>query len=178
MSNWKILKAPRRKSKPAPVHPLRRTPRLRKLRVTGRGGQHGRTMNFFSAAARRLAWVDYEKVSVAMICRDARSTPYTFYRRFPNKQAFLYGLVLVSFREQTKAFNRAMDPDVWKDAGPKAIARRLVDEVIAGTLTVPMIGVTQLAVRIAMSKSKGAESYVEFREAVIKRSIELLSSKL
>jgi hypothetical protein len=31
---------------------------------------HGRTMNFFEAAARRLAWNDYEKVSVAMICRD------------------------------------------------------------------------------------------------------------
>ncbi len=71
-----------------------------------------------------------------------------------------------------------MDPEAWKDATPQAIVHRLVDEVIASTMSVSTIGVTQLAIRIAMSKPAGAEPYFEFREAVIQRAVELLSPKL
>jgi AcrR family transcriptional regulator len=152
--------------------------RLRKSRATGRGGRHGRTMTFFNSAARRLAWEGYERVSVAVICRDAGSSRYTFYRRFPSKAALEYGLVLVTFREMIRDFNRATDPKAWKDATPQAIVRRLVDEVIARTMTVPAIGVTQLTIRIALSTPKGAEPYFEFRAAIIDRSVALLSSKL
>jgi AcrR family transcriptional regulator len=135
-------------------------------------------MAFFNSAARRLAWEGYERVSVAMICRDARSSRYTFYRRFPSKPALEYGLVLVTFQEIIRHFNRAMDPKAWKDATPQAIVRRLVDEVIASTMTVPTIGVTQLAMRLAMSKPKGAEPYLEYRRAVIARAFELLAPRL
>ena len=72
-------------------------------------------MHFFTAATCRLASNDYEKVSVAMICRDARSTLYTFYRQFPNKRAFLYGLLLLTFRLRTSVFNEAMDKDDLTD---------------------------------------------------------------
>ncbi len=152
--------------------------RNRELRVTGAGGRHGRTMTFFNAATRRLAWEDYKRVSVATICRHALSTPYTYYKRFPSRSAFEYGLVLVAFKEMTRSFNRAMDPESWKKATPQAIVHRLVDRVIDSTMTVPAIGVTQLAIRIAMSKPKGAEPYFEFRAAVIDRAVELLSPKL
>ena len=161
-----------------PGVPAWRGKRHRELRVTGRGGQHGRTMIFFNSAAVRLSWNDYEKVSVAMICREAHSTTDTFYKRFPSKPAFYYGLVLVAFREMTRNFNRAMDPKAWKDATPQAIIYRLVDEVIASTMTVPTLGVTQLAIRIAMSKSIGAKPYLEFRAAILDRAVELLSPKL
>jgi hypothetical protein len=161
-----------------PSVPVWRGNRRRELRVTGRGGRHGRTMNFFGSAARRLAWEDYQKVSVAMICRDARSTPYTFYKRFPSRPSFEYALVLVTFREMTKAFNREMDPKAWKDATPQAIIYRLVDEIIASTMTVPTLGVTQLAIRIAMSKPKGAQPYIDYREAICDRAGELLAPKL
>jgi AcrR family transcriptional regulator len=163
---------------PIPMAKPRGKRRPRRSRATGRGGRHGRTMAFFNAAARRLAWEGYERVSVAMICRDARSSRYTFYRRFPSKPALEYGLVLVTFRERIRAFNRAMDPKAWKDATPQAIVRRLVDEVIANTMTVSTIGVTQLAMRIAMSKPKGAEPYLEYRRAVIDRAVELLAPRL
>jgi hypothetical protein len=113
-----------------------------------------------------------------MICRDARSTRYTFYKRFPSKPAFEYALVLVSFGEMTRAFKQAMEPKTWKEATPQAIVHRLVDEVIANTMTVPSIGVTQLAIRIAMSKPKGAKPYFEFRAAIIDRAEELLIPKL
>lgn len=152
--------------------------RLRKSRATGRGGEHGRMMAFFNSAARRLAWEDYERVSVAMICRDARCSRFTFYRRFPSKPALMQGLVLVTFGEMIRDFNQAMDPKAWKDATPQAIVHRLVDEVIARTMTVPTLGVTQLAIRIAMSMPKGAEPYFEFRAAVIDRSVALLSPRL
>jgi hypothetical protein len=161
-----------------PGVPAWRGKRRRELRVTGRGGRHGRTMNFFGSAARRLAWEDYQKVSVAMICRGARSTPYTFYKRFPSRPAFEYALVLVTFRDRTGAFNQAMEPKAWKDATPQAIVYRLVDEVIASTMTVPTLGVTQLAIRIAMSKPKGAKPYFEYRAAIIDRAVELLIRKL
>src|ERR1700722_15541567 len=161
-----------------PGVPAWRGKRHRELRVTGRGGRHGRTMNFFGSAARRLAWEDYQKVSFAMICWNARSTPYTFYKRFPSRPAFEYALVLVTFREMTKAFNREMDPKAWKDATPQAIVYRLVDEVIASTMTVLTLGVTQLAIRIAMSKPKGAEPYINYREVICDRAVELLAPKL
>jgi len=161
-----------------PGVPAWRGKRHREQRVTGAGGRHGRTMTFFNAAVRRLAWEDYKRVSVATICRHALSTPYTFYKHFPSRSAFEYGLVLVAFKEMTRDFNKAMDPESWKKATPQAIVYRLVDEVIASTMTVPTIGVTQLAIRIAMSKPKGAEPYFEFREAVISRAVELLSPKL
>jgi len=161
-----------------PGVPAWRGRRRREQRVTGRGGRHGRTMTFFNSAARRLAWEDYQKVSVAMICRDARSTPYTFYKRFPSRPAFEYALVLVTFRERTKAFNQAMDAKAWKDASPQAIVYRLVDEAIASTMNVPTLGVTQLAIRIAMSKPKGAEPYFEYRAAIIERATELLIPKI
>jgi AcrR family transcriptional regulator len=135
-------------------------------------------MAFFNSAARRLAWQSYERVSVAMICRDARSSRYTFYRRFPSRPAFEYALVLVTFREMTKAFNRETDPNAWKDATPQAIIYRLVDEIIASTMTVPTLGVTQLAIRIAMSKPKGARPYIDYREVIIDRAAELLAPKL
>lgn len=140
--------------------------------------RHGRTMNFFDAAARRLAWNDYEKVSVAMICRDARSTRYTFYRRFPNKQAFYYALVLVTFRSRIAAFSRAMHEFELQKPTASEIIARIVDEVIAGTMTVSGIGVTQLAVRIGTSKPKGAEPYVAYRKAVTAAAVDLLSPKL
>jgi len=177
VANWKISTKPRPKNLPADkIRP--RTRRARKSRVTGRGGRHGRTMTFLNAAARRLAWNDYEKVSVAMICRDARSTPYTFYKRFPSKPAFFHCAVLVTFRERTKAFSKAMDAKLWEDVTPQAIVYRLVDEVVANTLTVATIGMTQLAMRLAMSKPKGAEPYLEFRAAIIGCGVELLSNKL
>lgn len=150
----------------------------RKSRVTGRGGLHGRTMNFFDAALRRLAWNDYDKVSVAMICRDARSTPYTFYRRFPNKRAFLYALVLVSFRSRTSAFNETMGKVDWKVRTPLEIIDRVVDEVVTGTMTVSGVGVTQLAVRLGMSKPRSAQPYFNYREAVTGRAVALLSPKI
>jgi hypothetical protein len=78
----------------------------------------------------------------------------------------------------TKAFNREMDPKAWKNATPQAIIYRLTDEVIASTMTVPTLGVTQLAIRIAMSKPKGAEPYFEYRAAIIDRAVELLFPKL
>src|SRR6185312_3217383 len=109
---------------------MRQFTRTRRSRATGRGGTHGRTTNFFTAAARRLAWNDYESVSVAMICRDARSTPYTFYRRFPNKRAFLYALVLVTFRERTRAFERKLHGQDWNNRKPQAIIQEIVAEVI------------------------------------------------
>ncbi len=135
-------------------------------------------MNFLAAAARRLAWEDYEKVSVAMICRDARSTLHTFYRRFPNKPALMYAAVLVTFRERLKAFSRTMAAETWKDASPQTIVYRLVDEIVASTLTVPTIGITQLAMRLGMSKPLAAKPYLEFRTAIIDRSVELLAPKL
>src|ERR1700722_1889556 len=161
-----------------PGIPAWRGKRRREQRVTGRGGRHGRTMTFLNSAARRLAWEDYQKVSVGMICRDARSTPYTFYKRFPSRPAFEYALILVTFRERAKLFNREMDPKAWKDATPQAIVYRLVDEVIASTMNVPTLGVTQLAIRIAMSKPKGAEPYFEYRAAIIERATELLIPKI
>jgi hypothetical protein len=84
----------------------------------------------------------------------------------------------VTFLEMTGGFNRAMAPEAWKDATPQAIIFRLVDEVITNTLSVPTIGVIQLAMRIRMSKPKGAEPYIQFRSAVIDRAVELLSPKL
>jgi AcrR family transcriptional regulator len=177
-ANKRKIELRMKEAKNNPGVPAWRGKRHRELRVTGRGGRHGRTMTFFSAAARRLAWEDYEKVSVAMICRDARSTLQTFYKRFPGKPAFEYALVLVSFGEMTRAFKQAMEPETWKEATPQAIVHRLVDEVIANTMTVSSIGVTQLAIRVAMSRPKGAEPYFEFRAAVIDRAVELLSPKL
>lgn len=147
-------------------------------RPTGRGGTHGRTMNFLNAAARRLAWEDYEKVSVAMICRDARSTLHTFYRRFPNKRALEYAAIYVTFKERLKIFDRAMALVTWKDASPQTVVYRLVGEIIASTLTVPTIGITQLALRLGMSKPMAAEPYLEFRTAVVDRAVELLAPKL
>src|SRR3984957_15350842 len=161
-----------------PGIPAWRGKRRREQRVTGRGGRHGRTMTFLNSAARRLAWEDYQKVSVGMICRDARSTPYTFYKRFPSRPAFEYALILVTFRERAKLFNREMDPKAWKDATPQAIVYRLVDEVIASTMNVPTLGVTQLAIRIAMSKPKGAEPYINYLEVICDRAVELLAPKL
>lgn len=154
---------------------MKSSSRQRKSRVTGRGGVHGRTMNFFEAAARRLAWNDYERVSVTMICRDARSTPYTFYRRFPNKHAFLYALVLVTFRSRTTAFADAMHAFGSQKRTVAEIIDRIVDEVIAGTMTVFGIGATQLAVRVGMSKPIGAEPYITYRETVADRAAALLS---
>lgn len=148
-----------------------------KSRVSGRGGIHGRTMNFFDAAARRLAWHDYERVSVAMICRDARSTPYTFYRRFPNKRAFHYALVLVAFRLRTSKFNERMR-EFGKELTAGEIIDRIVDEIIAGTVTVSGIGVTQLAIRIVMSKREAGEPYLAYRQAVTDTAVELLSPKI
>ncbi|HEV2163140.1 MAG TPA: hypothetical protein VGR52_13035 [Stellaceae bacterium] len=135
-------------------------------------------MNFLGALARRLAWEDYEKVSVAMICRDARSTLHTFYRRFPNRRALEYAAIYVTFKERTKAFDRAMAPVTWKDASPQTIIHRLVDEFIASTLTVPTIGITRLALRLGMSKPMAAEPYLGFRTAVVDRAVELLAPKL
>jgi AcrR family transcriptional regulator len=135
-------------------------------------------MNFLGALARRLAWEDYEKVSVAMICRDARSTLHTFYRRFPNKRALEYAAIYVTFKERIKAFDRAMAPVTWKDASPQAIIHRLVDEIIASTLTVPTIGITQLALRLGMSKPMAAEPCLEFRTAITDRAVELLAPQL
>jgi len=177
-ANKRKIEERMKEAKNNPGVPAWRGKRHRELRVTGAGGRHGRTMTFFNAAVRRLAWEDYKRVSVATICRHALSTPYTFYKRFPSRTAFEYGLVLVAFKEMTRGFNKAMAPEAWKEATPQAIVHRLVDEVIASTMTVPTIGVTQLAIRIAMSKPKGAEPYFEFREAVISRAIELLSPKL
>ena len=152
--------------------------RHREQRSSRSGSRHGRTMKFFNSAALRLSWEDYEKVSVATICRNARSTLFTFYRRFPNRPAFEYGLVRVTFLKMTRGFNREMAPEAWKDATPQAIIFRLVDEVIANTMRAPTIGVIQLAMRIRMSKPKGAEPYIQFRSAVIDRAVELLSPKL
>ena len=174
----RIFKLRMEERKHNPGAPAWRGKRHREQRVTGHGGRHGLTMIFFNFAIQRLAWEDYKKVWVAMICRDSGSTPYTFYRRFPSKLAFEYALVLVAFREMTRAFNRAMDPETWKDATPQAIVYRLVDEVIASTMSGSTIGVTQLAIRIAMSKPAGAKPYFEFREAVIQRAVELLSPRL
>jgi AcrR family transcriptional regulator len=178
MTNRKIWEKRRGDMLPIFMARPRGKGRLRKSRATGRGGRHGRTMAFFNSAARRLAWEPYERVSVAMICRDANSSRYTFYHRFPSKPALMYGLVLVTYRELIRDFNRTMAPEAWKDATPQAIVRRLVDEVVASTMTVPTIGVTQLAIQIAMSKPEGAEPYFEFRAAVIDRAIKLLSAKL
>src|SRR5208282_3656255 len=152
--------------------------RHREQRFSGAGSRHGRTMKFFNSAAWRLSWEDYEKVSVATICRNATSTPYTFYKRFPNRPAFEYALVRVTFLEMTRGFGRELTPEAWKDATPQAIIFRLVDKVIANTMCVPIIGVIQLAMRIRMSKPKGAEPYIRFRSAVIDRAVELLSPKL
>ncbi len=135
-------------------------------------------MNYFNAATQRLAWEDFEKVSVAMICRNAHGTTDSFYCRFPSKRAFEYALVRVTFQEMTRNFNRAMAPEAWKKAPARAIIYRLVDEVIASTMNVPTIGVTQLAVRIGMSKPKGAKPYLEFRAAIMDRAVELLAPKL
>jgi len=152
--------------------------RHREQRFSGAGSRHGRTMKFFNSAAWRLSWEDYEKVSVATICRNARSTPYTFYKRFPSRPAFEYALVRVTFLEMTRGFGRELAPEAWKDATPQAIIFRLVDKVIANTMSVPTIGVIQLAMRIRMSKPKGAEPYIQFRSAVIDRAVELMSPKL
>ncbi len=173
-----IFKLRMEERKHNPGAPAWRGKRHREQRVTGHGGRHGLTMIFFNFAVQRLAWEDFKKVSVAMICRDSGSTPDTFYRRFPSKRAFEYALVLVAFREMTRAFNRAMDPESWKDATPQAIVHRLVDEVIASTMSGSTLGVTELAIRIAMSKPAGAKPYFEFRETVIQRAVELLSPRL
>ncbi len=178
MANPKVREERRGETLPIVMARPQGKRRPRKSRATGRGGRHGRTMAFFNAAARRLAWEDYERVSVAMICRDARSSRYTFYRRFLSKRALEYGLVLVTFREMIRDFNRAMALEAWKDATPQAIVYRLVDEVIARTMTVPTIGVTHLAMRLAMNKPKGAEPYLEYRAAIINRAVELLSPRL
>ncbi len=135
-------------------------------------------MNYFNSATRRLAWEDFEKVSVAMICRNARGTTDSFYRRFPSKRAFEYALVRVTFQEMTRNFNRTMDPVTWKNTPPRAIIYQLVDEVIASTMNVPTLGVTQLAMRIGMSKPEGAKPYLEFRAAILDRAVELLAPKL
>jgi len=177
-ANKEKIKIRMEEKKNNPGVPAWRGRRHRELRVTGRGGRHGRTMTFFNSAAWRLSWEDYEKVSVATVCRNAHSTPYTFYKRFPSRPAFEYALVRVTFLEMTGGFNRAMAPETWKDATPQAIIFRLVDEIVANTLSAPAIGVIQLAMRIRMSKPKGAEPYIGYRSAVIDRAVELLFPKL
>lgn len=152
--------------------------RHREQRSSRSGSRHGRTMKFFNSAALRLSWEDYERVSVGMICRNAPSTLFTFYRRFPSMPAFEYALVRVTFMEMTRGFGRELAPEAWKDAKPQAIIFRLVDMIIANTMSVPTIGVIKLAMRIRMSKPKGAEPYIQFRSAVIDRAVELLSPKL
>ncbi len=80
-----IFKLRMEERKNNPGAPAWRGKRHREQRVTGHGGRHGMTMIFFNFAVRRLAWEDYKKVGVAMICRDAGSTPYTFYRAVPEQ---------------------------------------------------------------------------------------------
>ncbi len=177
-ANKRMIELRMKEAKNNPGVPAWRGKRHRELRVTGRGGRHGRTMTFFNSAAWRLSWEDYERVSVGMICRNAHSSQDTFYKRFSGRPAFEYGLVRVTFLEMTRGFNRAMAPETWKDATPQAIIFRLVDEIVANTLSAPAIGVIQLTMRIRMSKPKGAEPYIQFRSAVIDRAVELLSPKL
>jgi AcrR family transcriptional regulator len=149
----------------------------RRRRPIRPGFADGKRAAFRSAAVRRYAWEDYERIEVRKLAREAGVSVYTFYNRFGGLEAFWYALAGSQFQAATRAMDRELDPKAWGDAPPGKIIRRIVEHVVTG-MDCDTIGITRMCVRLAMTAPKAAESFRDYRSAITDRAIELLAPKL
>jgi hypothetical protein len=73
--------------------------------------------------------------------------------------------------------DREFDPKAWGDASPEKIIRRIVEHVVRG-MNGDTIGITRMAVRLAMTAPKAAESFCDYRSAITDRAVKLLAPKI
>jgi len=132
---------------------------------------------FFAAAVRRYAWNDYERVGVRELGAYAGVSADTFYDRFGSQRAFWYAVATAQFQGAIRAMNREFDPTTWAEAPPQTIIRRIAGHVVNG-LAGDTIGITRMAVRLAMTAPRAAEAFEEYRSALTDRAVTLLAPKL
>src|SRR5665213_744887 len=149
----------------------------RRRRPIRPGFADGKRGAFRSAAVRRYAWEDYERIEVRKLVREAGLSGYTFYNRFGSLEAFWYALAGTQFQAATRAMDREFDPKTWGDAPPGKIIRRIVEHVVTG-MDCDTFGITRMCVRLAMTAPKAAESFRDYRSAITDRAVELLAPKL
>jgi len=77
-----------------------------KRRQSAKGILDRRSVFFHAAGLKLLANADYEKISIAMIAKEAGSSVGAFYYRYPDKTAFLRRLILETFRGLEKEYER------------------------------------------------------------------------
>lgn len=132
---------------------------------------------FFAAAVRRYAWQDYERVGVRELAGYAGVSADTFYDRFGSQRAFWYAVATAQFQAAIRATDREFDLKTWAEAAPETIVRPIARHVVSG-MTSDTIGITRMAVRLAMTAPKAAEAFHEYRTLLTERAVKLLAPKL
>lgn len=85
---------------------MRRALDRNKRRQSAKGLLDRRSVFFHAAGLKLLANADYEKISIAMIAKEAGSSVGAFYYRYPDKAAFLRRLISETFRGLEKEYER------------------------------------------------------------------------
>jgi AcrR family transcriptional regulator len=110
------------------------------------GLQDGARWRIYEAGWRALNEADHEDVSVAHVAKAAGVSIGAFYRRYPDKNAFLDSVVfnrLQSARERTE---KALEPIRWRRASNTKIVTGIVEHLVV-TLHGDMRGAVRTAFR-------------------------------
>jgi AcrR family transcriptional regulator len=132
---------------------------------------------FFTAAVRRYAWNDYERVGIRELARYAGVSVATFYDRFGSLRAFRYAVATAHFQAAARSLDREFDPKAWPDAPPQTIGRRIAWHVVS-SVAGDTIGITRMTVRLAMTAPRAAQAYEGYRSTLTEHAVRLLAPKL
>jgi len=130
-----------------------------------------------SAGRKLLATRDYDNVSVSMITAEVGCSVGAFYGRFTDKDTFLRTLISSTFDTSTRAADRDLDADHWRNASGAAVARAIVRHVVAQARG-ENAGVWRTAVKLGRTDPAALRALLTYRDGVADKATALLSHHL
>lgn len=134
------------------------------------------TYKLYTAACRLLRDHDHEQMSVAQVTKAAGISVGGFYRRFPNKDAFLRLVLAEHFYGSRNYMERVLSHARW-DGQPTGILTAAIVEQMMRDLHGPGAGVVRAALKLGHVKREKLEPLESYRRALADAAVTLLAPR-
>ena len=152
----------------------KRVPKGRRRRRGPDGKVHGIT----DAGIRLLAQKDYEAISMAKFACEAGCSVGALYARFPEKNAYLYHLVASAYRTMARRAETELQAQPTRRMSLPSLVRLVVEHVVSTMTDARAAGVIRATVKLSTVKPVTIEPFEDYRAAVTKVAIAVLSPRI
>jgi len=152
----------------------------KRVRKGGRGRRRpdGKVHGITDAGIRLLAQKDYEAISMARIAREAGCSVGALYARFPDKESYLYQLIGSAYRTMAHRAAIELDAQLTHQMPLPSLVGKVVEIVVSTMTDARAAGVIRATIKLSTVKPATIKLYEDYRAAVTKLAITVLSRRI